>query len=470
MKEILIPFILFVFGSGIFFYIFANTIYVVLLILAFRDIRLNQLQTPLLIKELKATPPGFAPAISVIAPAYNEGKTIVGSVKSFLLLNYPKFEIVVINDGSKDNTLEQLKEHFKLFEEPLYQDPRFTHAKIRATYKSTSHPNLVVIDKENGGKADAINAGLAVSRHPLFCAVDSDSILEDDALLRIALPFFEDPEKTIASGGTIRVVNGSILNHGRVVEPRLSRHPLVLMQNVEYIRAFLCGRVGWNALNATLVISGAFGLFQKEAVLKAGAYQKESIGEDMELVVRLHRYFTEVEKKPYRIMFIPDPVCWTEAPFELGSLSRQRVRWQRGLADTLVKNKDLFNPKYKAVGLLALPYFYLVELWGPVIELISWATILLAWYFHILNTELLLLFFLIGIVYGMFMTLMALLIEELYFRKRSSIQEFLWLFLYGFLESFGYRQLTSFWRLKGLWQHLRGKAHVWGEMKRNGLS
>lgn len=470
MREILIPFILFIFATGIFYYIFANTIYVLLLILAARDIRINQLQTPLLIEELKATPPAFAPAISVIAPAYNEGKTIVGSIKSFLILNYPIFEIVVINDGSKDNTLQQLKDHFKLYEEPLYQDHRFNHAKIKATYKSTSHPNLIVIDKENGGKADAINAGLAVSRHPLFLAVDSDSMLEDDALLRIALPFFEDPETTIATGGTIRIVNGSRFSHGRVVEPRLSRHPLVLMQNVEYIRSFFCGRVGWNSLNATLVISGAFGLFQKEAVLQAGAYLKESIGEDMELVVRLHRHFTEKVKKPYRIIFLPDPVCWTEAPFELGSLSRQRVRWQRGLADTLAKNKDLFHYRYKAVGLIAIPYFYLVELWGPVIELVSWTVILLAWYFGILNQDLLLLFFLIGIVYGMFMTIAALLIEEIYFRKRSSVREFLWLVLYGFLESFGYRQLTSFWRLKGLWLHLRGSAMVWGEMKRKGLS
>lgn len=470
MRELLIIYTQNFFAVSIIYFSFANSIYLFLLILAFRDLRKNRLQSYLLMNELKSTAPAYAPAISILAPAYNEGKTIVGSVKSFLLLNYPNFEVVVINDGSKDDTLEKLITNFKLYPENLYQDLRVNHAEIRATYKSKSHPNLIVIDKVNGGKADAINAGLALSKHPLFCAVDSDSILESDALLRIALPFFEDPEKTIASGGTIRLVNGSDLMHGRVTKAYLSRHPLILMQNVEYIRAFLCGRVGWNAMNATLVISGAFGLFNKEAVLGAGSYNKDSIGEDMELVVRLHRYYTETVKKEYRIVFIPDPVCWTEAPSDLGSLSRQRVRWQRGLADTLERNKSIFSRQYGAVGMLAVPYFYAVELWGPVIELLSWMALILAAFLGILNNEMVVLFFLIGVVYSVFMTLVAVLLEELYFRKTSSIREFLWLMTFGLLEVFGFRQLTSYWRIKGLFLHLRKKKAEWGEMKRTGLS
>lgn len=471
MKEFMTPIILFFFSVSILFYIFANSIYVVLLILAGRAIRRNKLQTPLLIKELKASPPGFAPAISLIAPAYNEGKSIVGAVKSFLLLNYPSFEIVVVNDGSKDDTLQQLIENFKLFETSMFIDPRVEHAPIRACYRSKIHQNLIVVDKENGGgKADAINAGIAVSRFPLFCCVDSDSILEDDSLLRVALPFFEDPERTIASGGTIRVLNGSIISQGRVLKPKLENSFLVLMQNVEYVRAFLCGRVGWNELNATMVISGAFGLFQKEPVVQIGSYLKESIGEDMELVVRLHKHYTQDVKKPYRIVFVPDPVCWTEAPFDLGTLSRQRIRWQRGLADTLDKNRDLLHPRFKALGMLAVPYFYLVELWGPVIEIVCWTFLLMGYCFDLLNGELILVTFLIGIIYGMFMTIAALLIEELYFRKTSSIREFLLNVMAGFVESFGYRQITSYWRLKGLYQHIKGSKMVWGEMKRKGLS
>lgn len=469
MKENLISIIHWYFVISIIFFLFANTIYLVLITLAFRSIRRSKLETPLIMKVLKSTPPAFAPAISLIAPSYNEGKTIVGSVKSFLLLNYPTFEIVVVNDGSKDDTLDKLIEHFKLYPTPLFQDQRLKHARIRETYKSHSHPNLTVIDKENGGKADAINAGLAVSKYPLFCAVDSDSILEDDALLRIATPFFEDPHRTVAAGGTIRIVNGSEMKHGRVVKPKLSMEPLILFQNVEYIRSFFCGRVGWNSLNSTLIISGAFGLFNKELVLQAGAYNHASIGEDMELVVRLHRYCKD-QMKDYRIVFIPDPVCWTEAPFELGSLSRQRVRWQRGLADTLFKNKDLFHYKYKTMGLVALPYYFFVELWGPIIEILCWIALILAYFLGILNQEIMILFFLIGIVYGMLMTLFAILIEEKFFRKESSVREFLLTFLFGFLETFGYRQITSFWRIKGLWLQLKGSKNVWGEMKRKGLS
>lgn len=469
MKETLIPIIHVFFYGSICYYTFANTIYFILLLLAFKAVRTSKLETPLLMKILKSTPPAFAPAISVIAPAYNESNSIIGSIKSFLLLNYPSFEIVVINDGSKDDTLQKMITHFKLYQETLFQDTRFTHASIRGTYRSLSHPNLVVIDKENGGKADAINAGLAFAKHPLFCAVDSDSILEEDALLRIALPFFEEPDTTVATGGTIRLVNGSHMSHGRVITPRLERSFLVLMQNVEYIRAFLLGRVGWNSLNSTLVISGAFGLFNKEYVLKAGAYNKHSIGEDMEMVVRLHRYCAE-HVKDYRIIFIPDPVCWTEAPFDLGTLSRQRVRWQRGLADTLFSNLDLFHPKYKAMGLIAIPYYHLVELWGPIIEILCWITLVAAYLLGILNQELLLLFFLIGIVYGIFMTLTAILIEEAYFRKESSVQEFFLNLFFGFIETFGYRQLTSYWRIKGLWMQIRKQKSEWGEMKRKGLS
>lgn len=446
LKDILITYTQSFFILSIFYYLAANSIYFFLLILAFKDLRKNRLQNYQLIKELRNTSPAYAPAISIIAPAYNEGLTIVGSIKSFLMLNYPNFEVVVVNDGSKDDTLAKLIENFKLYPQTIFQDLRLNHAEVITTYKSQSHPNLIVVDKLNGGKADAINAGLAFSKYKLFCAVDSDSILESDALLRIALPFFEDPEKTVASGGTIRLVNGSMLKHGRIEKAYLSRHPLILLQNVEYIRAFLCGRVGWNALNATLVISGAFGLFNKEAVLAAGSYSKESIGEDMELVVRLHRYYKEVVKRDYRIVFIPDPVCWTEAPFDLGSLSRQRVRWQRGLADTLAKNTEMLHPRYGALGMIALPYFYLVELWGPIIELGSWIALIIAAVFGILNHELLVLFFLIGLVYGMFMTLTAILLEELYFRKSSSIREFFWLMTFGVLETFGFRQLTSYWR------------------------
>lgn len=467
--DALIFIIHFIFVIGIIFYIYANSTYLVLLVIAFKTIREERLKSPLLIKQLKSTPPKFAPTISLVAPAYNEEKSIVASVKSFLSLNYPSFEIIVVNDGSKDKTLQILKDVFKLEEENIFKDPRLDYKTIKGTYRSTIHPQLVVVDKENGGKADANNAGIAVARNPIFCAVDSDSILEEDALLRIAAPFFEKPEETVASGGTIRVLNGSTTKNGRVIIQKLSLHPLIMYQNVEYIRAFLCGRVGWNALNATLVISGAFGLFNREAVVAAGGYDHGSIGEDMELVVRLHQTCTEL-KQPYRVVFLPDPVCWTEVPSDIKSLGRQRTRWQRGLADTLTRNKKLFHPKYKTMGLYTIPYYYMVELWGPVFELLSWSAVIAGYFLGIINTQMIWLFFLIGLIFAMLMTVFAVLIEELYFRKESRIQEFLWLVFYGFIETFGYRQLTSYWRLKGLIFYLRGTKHVWGEMKRKGIT
>jgi len=470
VKEILISFIQWFFKASIAYFIFANVTYLILLVLAFIDIRKSKLKAPLLIKELKSTPPAFAPAISLVAPAYNEGKSIIAAVKSFLSLNYPAFEIIVVNDGSKDDTVEQMITNFKMYPEEIFQDPRVKHKPIRATYRSSIHPHLILVDKENGRKADANNAGLAVAKYPIICGVDADSVLEEESLLRIALPFFEDPDLTIASGGTIRVLNGSTTKYGRVVTQRLSREPLVMYQNVEYIRAFLCGRVGWNALGATLVISGAFGLFNREAVIACGGYDHASLGEDMELIVRMHRYYRETLNRDYRIVFVPDPVCWTEVPFDLATLKKQRVRWSRGLADTLAQNKSLFHPRYKLLGLYAMPYYFLVELFGPVIELLSWICVILGMVFGIINKEMILIFFLVGIVFGIFMTIMAVMIEEIYFRKESRIRELFWMTFYGFIETFGYRQLNSYWRLKGLWEHFRGKTAVWGDMKRGGIS
>ncbi len=470
MKEAIITFIQYFFNLSIGYFLFANLTYLLLLVLAFIDIRRSKLKAPLLIKELKAIPPAFAPAISLIAPAYNEGKSIVAAVKSFLSLNYPNFEIIVVNDGSKDDTLLQMITYFKMHPEEVFQDPRVSHKPIKATYRSSIHPHLILVDKENGRKADANNAGVAVAKNPIICAVDSDSILEEESLLRIALPFFEDPDMTVASGGTIRVLNGSTTKYGRVITQRLSREPLVMFQNVEYIRAFLCGRVGWNSIGATLVISGAFGLFNREAVIACGGYDHASLGEDMELIVRLHRYYREKLNRDYRIVFVPDPVCWTEVPSDLATLQKQRVRWSRGLAETLGKNLSLFHPKYKLLGLYAMPYYIFVELLGPIIELLSYFCVIFGFTYGIINKEMILIFFLIGIVFGIFMTIMAIMIEEIYFRKESRLKELLWMTFYALIETFGYRQFNSYWRLKGLWEHFRGNASVWGEMKRKGIT
>ena len=314
-----------------------------------------------------------APPITVLAPAYNEELTCVESVRSLLTLDYPKREIIVINDGSKDGTVDRLITAFELVPRPRLATAEIATARVRQVYQSRAHPNLWVVDKENGGKADALNAGFNYCNTPLLCAVDADTMLERDALTRIVRPFLED-DRTVAVGGKIRVVNDCTVRSGIVTDARLPKNFLAALQTVEYLRAFLVGRVGWAAFNASLVISGAFGLFHRASVVDAGGYGSErttgeTVGEDMELVVRMKRLFTDWGR-PCKIEFVPDSVAWTEVPESYRVLGRQRDRWQRGLIESLTRHrKMMFNRRYGPTGLLAFPVFFFLEGLGPVIEL-----------------------------------------------------------------------------------------------------
>ena len=410
----------------------------------------------------------FAPAISILAPAYNEQATVVASVQSFLMLNYPSFEVVVINDGSRDETLARLIQNFQLEPVEVLFERTLKTKPIRQIYGSKLHPNLLVVDKENGGKADALNVGISVSRNEIFCAVDSDSLLEGDALMKVAIPFLEDPARVVASGGTVRIANGTLVKNGRIAEIGLTSNLIVLMQVVEYTRAFLCGRIGWNVLNATLVISGAFGLFSRRAVQAVGGYMPDSIGEDMELIMRLHAYHRRA-KIPYSIVFVPDPVCWTEAPADLKSLGNQRDRWQRGLADTLFRHRYMiFNPRYGVVGMLALPYFVFVELLGPLIEAAAGVIMIVSLVAVGFDWKLIWFFFTAGILYGAILSLASLFIEEVYFSKYGRVRQFLALLAACLLESLWYRQIQTWWRIRGLIKYLRGD-HSWGTLARAGF-
>lgn len=462
-KDIVLGF----FKWSIYYYFAVNSVYLILLAIAAYSIR-QQMRSRLLIESLKYRFAVFAPGISVLAPAYNEEATIIESVKSFLMLEYPKHEIVVINDGSKDQTLARLKEAFLLEEANFFYDSRFSKSVIRGMYRSRLHPNLIVIDKENGGKADALNVGIGVAEHNIFCAVDSDSLLETDALTRIVIPFIQEPDRTIASGGTVRIANGSVIKHGRVTQAGLSTKFLPLMQVIEYTRAFLCGRIGWNAFNATLVISGAFGLFSKPAVQKIGGYLEGSVGEDMELVVRIHRHYRD-SGEDYSVVFVPDPVCWTEAPESIRILQKQRNRWQRGLADTLFKNKDmLLNPKYGFLGIFAVPYFFFVELFGPIVELLSIVCLILGATFQFLDHDTMVLYFVAGVFYGILMNIASLLIGEIYFSKYPKISQFATLLAVSLVEAIVYRPMTLWWRLQGLYDYFAGNKS-WGTMSRVGF-
>lgn len=409
---------------------------------------------------------GFEPPVSVLVPAYNEAATIASSVRSMLQLDYPEFEIVVINDGSKDATMEALQREFALVPFPEVYWQRVPTKTVRAIYRSTIHPELRVIDKENGGKADALNAGINASRYPLFCGVDADSVLERQSLRRVIEPFMDDP-RTIAAGGTVRIANGCSVDNGFLTGVGLPRNPLALLQIVEYLRAFLFGRLGWSPLNAVLIISGAFGVFRKDVVVEAGGYRTDTVGEDMELVVRLHR-LQRTRRIPYRIVFVPDPICWTEAPESLRVLKNQRVRWQRGLAESLTLNIGLlFHPRGGAAGWLAFPFMALFEWLGPLIEVAGYVFMISAFIAGLVSTEAFITFMLVAFGFGLILSVSSLLLEELSFHIYPKPGQIGVLLLVVLLENFGYRQLNSLWRLWGLllWM-FRSKAR-WGEMTRS---
>lgn len=407
--------------------------------------------------------------VSVIVPAYNERLTIADSVKSFLQLEYPTFEIIVVNDGSRDDTIDVLIQTFELHEVPLGIAADIPSQPVRHLYRTSRYPRLVVIDKENGGKADALNAGINVATHPLVCAVDADSLLEGGALMRITKPFLDDPTNTVAVGGIVRVANGCTIEAGRVVEIDVPRSPWALFQSVEYLRAFLFGRSGLSEIGSLLIISGAFGVFRKDIVVAGGGYRADTVGEDMELVVRMHRHLRD-QKKPYKVTFLPDPVCWTEVPESGRILASQRNRWQRGLLDTLrIHRRMLLNPRYGSVGLFAFPYFVLVEALSPLIELFGYGLLTASYATGIIDLGLLLIFLMAAVLGGTLLSVMAVVLEELTFKKYPKTTDILLLVLYGLLESFGYHQLTLWWRLKGTWDYLRG-SQTWGNMERRGLS
>lgn len=406
--------------------------------------------------------------VSILSPAYNEEVNIIASVEALLQLHFSDFEVVVINDGSTDNTLKLLIDHFELYEIDKPVELPIDHKPIKKVYRSATYPELKVVDKENGRKADALNAGINVASKDLICSIDADSILEPDVLLKLLKAFMEE-EGVVAVGGIVRIANGCTIEDNIVKKVDLPKSYLGRIQTVEYLRSFLFGRVGWDYLDSLLIISGAFGVFDKKAVVEVGGYLHDTVGEDMELVVRLHRHFKE-KGESYRIRFLPEPVCWTEVPENWSVLGRQRNRWQRGLADTMMRHKKmLLNPKYGRLGMLAMPYFFFIEMLGPVIELLGFTYFLMVLFLGGFNSTFVLLFLTASVFLGMVLSVTSVLCEELSFRRYPTMGNIANLTLYAFLENIGYRQIHTWWRFKGLVDFLKGDKQ-WGVMTRTGLA
>jgi cellulose synthase/poly-beta-1,6-N-acetylglucosamine synthase-like glycosyltransferase len=454
-------------GAVIVYFILLNLFYLGFTLLAWRElVRYRHSRESSPVDEVFRSP--LTSPVSILLPAFNEEAGIVDSVESLLHLRYPEFEVIVIDDGSTDGTLAALSSAFDLVPVRKALQTEIRTAPIRQTLFSRKHHNLWVIGKDNGGKADALNAGLNAARYPYICAIDGDAVLEQDALLRVMMPIVDNPN-VVATGGIIRIANGCEIDHGRVTEVGLPKSRLATLQVVEYLRAFLVGRVGWSAIGGLLIISGAFGVFKRSVVMDAGGYSVRTVGEDMELVVRLHRHLRQ-QAKPYEIAFVPDPVCWTEVPEDLATLARQRRRWQRGLAETLwTHRRAIGRPGMGTLGWLAMPYFVLFELLGPLVESAGYLVIPIAAARGVLSAEYLLAFLVLSIVWGTLLSISALALEEISFRRHPRSRHIARLALYALADNLGYRQLSNLWRLRGLIDFLGGKQG-WGVMNRKGLN
>lgn len=462
VHEVFLGFAWFVLG----YTLFVNLTYVAYTIIAMRQVRRHlRARDRERIEQIFRS--RLVPPVSVILAAYNEGPTIVDSVRAMMRLLYSQLEVVVVNDGSSDDTLRLLVEAFEMEQiEKTYEETIAT-TRVRGVYASYRYPKLVVIDKENGGcKADAINAGINAASYPLVCACDADSLLEEDALLQLVMPMIDRLAFVPATGGVVRAANGSQISRGTLREVGLGRRSIEIFQVVEYLRAFLTGRTAQSAMNIMLIVSGAFGLFNKAVVKAVGGYNKHAIGEDFELIVRITRYLHDTNR-PFEVFFVPQTVCWTMVPHVWKSLANQRNRWHRGLIQTLQWHADMIlNPRYGRTGVFGMGYFVLIEFLGPVVELLGYVLFPAGVALHIINVPSALLFFVVSVLGGVFLSLGALLLEEVSFHRYSRWREVAKIALFAILENFGYRQMTLWWRVRGMWDYLLGAEKGWGEMER----
>ncbi|WP_226389310.1 glycosyltransferase family 2 protein [Penaeicola halotolerans] len=445
--------------------------YIVVAILAAIDMRSHVLKQKYTDYRAILSSP-IVPKISIIAPAYNEAMTIVENIKSLMSLHYSKFEVIIVNDGSKDNSLEKMIDSFDLVKVDYAYNEVIKAKKVRGVYKSKdkSYAKLIVVDKENGGKADALNVGINVSSGKLFACIDVDCILSSDALLRMVKPFLEETnKKVIAVGGVIGIANNCDIKDGKVVKYRLPNTLLGRVQVIEYFRAFLIGRMAWAKIDGLILISGAFGFFDRELVLKVGGYSTKTVGEDMELIVRMRAYMEE-RKFPYKVPYIPDPLCWTEVPETEEILKKQRNRWMRGSIETLnMHRKLLFNPRFRTIGMISFPYWLIFEKYAPLVEVFgAFFTIVLFLMGH-LNFLFFVTLMILIYAFSVLFSLSAIFLEELAYNnyeEKGSIKKLIKTLL---LEPFTTHPKVVMWGINGYIDYLKGKGG-WGDMTRAGFA
>lgn len=416
----------------------------------------------------------LTPGISVIAPAFNEGLTIISNVKSLLTLNYPVFEVIIINDGSTDETLQLMIAEFSLIVVEFAYNPKIKTQPVKCIYKSTqaAFSKLIVIDKVNGkSKADASNAGVNVAAYNYFLCTDVDCILDKDTLLKLVEPIMKHNKgRVIATGATLRIANSCDFDGTLITRMRPPKSLIPRFQEIEYIRSFVMGKVGWGYINCVSNVSGGLGLFDKDIAIKAGGYDFLSFGEDMDLITRMCRYSVD-NKIKYAICYVPITLCWTEGPSTLKTLMRQRTRWARGLAQIVSSHFSLlFNPRYGKIGMIAFPYIFFFELLAPVIEFLGILYFIFLIYFGLINWHFALLLLVFVYSYAVMISTLAILWDQFTFRYYKTWGEVLRLCLTTFLEFFLFHPFIVIFSIRGYLFFLSRKKHSWGNMERRGFN
>jgi len=437
------------------YFLIVNSFYAFLIILAIPIIyrRFREVSLENLFKVRKAE---NLPSIAILIPAYNEENNVIMAIENALAVFYPQKEIIVINDGSEDKTFQLIMDQYQLVKIPLVISQEIKTKQIRGIYQSKTFPEILVIDKENGGRGDALNTGINTATSDLFLTMDVDTVLEVDSLTRMIRPFLTTPG-VLAQGGTLRILNGCEVRAGKVYRVNLPKGLIPAIQVVEYLRAFLYGRLGWNALGGNLIIAGAFGLFNRKVVLELKGYDTSTVAEDFEITLKIQKWARENGNKN-SIFFIPDPVAWTKVPDKLSWIARQRTRWHQGVIEVIAKYKSvLFNPRYGKLGLIGMPYMLIGEMIEPFFELAGWGLIFFWLFSGSTNFEIVIYILMVsyGITFGL--TVVSIILEITTFRRYKVFPQLVKMFIYSFLENFGFRQLYIFWRIKGFYMYFTGK-------------
>jgi cellulose synthase/poly-beta-1,6-N-acetylglucosamine synthase-like glycosyltransferase len=450
------------------YFIITNGTYTVLMVLSLYTVTLHSRYAARRSYYSQMADSPVTPPVALVVPAFNEQDAIVATVLSLMDLNYPEKEIIVVDDGSTDYTMQALIERFELLKMDLIYRPVLKAKPITGVYHNPRYPELIVISKENGGKPDAVNVGINMARSSYFCTVDADSIVERDALLRLIAPILQSSVNTVVSGGVVRIANGCTLKDGRITAIDLPGTWLERCQVVEYIRTFLFGRPAWSFLNATFITSGAFCLLHKESVIAVGGLSTDTVTEDIDLVATLHKHLRQ-KKWKYRMVFTTDPICWTECPHSIGMFARQRRRWQLGLIQTVMKHDDMiFNPRYGGLGMLSIPFHAYIEAVGCLIE--AMGTILVPFSFLIgaMPLALFMLIMALAVGYGTMLSLGSVLLEETTVRRYPGVRHLLILIAFAVIENFGYRQMVSLFRAQGVMRYVTG-LHKWETVVHKGV-